>query len=201
MNAENGSSKPLGQSQPLPTDSQLIEACLAGDAEAWARLLRRYGSLIYSIAYRHGLGRDDAGDVFQLVSIALLDHLTDLRDATKLPGWIATIARRYAADVAARNRRQAARDMRVQPENVQQTWDEATPEELLSSLRDQMLVREAMERLPDRCRQLLTLLFSEEEDVSYAEIARRLDMPIGSIGPMRSRCLEQLRRILEEAGF
>jgi len=200
MNSGQSSSGSAKQDPARLTDGELIEACLGGDEDAWAQLIRRYGSLIYSIAYQYELGRDDAGDVFQLVSISLLEHLEDLRDATKLPAWIATITRRHAANVAARKRRQAGRDVEVAPHDEAAVDDRAV-EELLSNLRDQMLVREAMERLPERCRELLTLLFSEEEDVAYAEIARRLDMPIGSIGPTRNRCLEQLRRILEEFGF
>jgi DNA-directed RNA polymerase specialized sigma24 family protein len=52
----------------------------------------------------------------------------------------------------------------------------------------------AFERLPDRCRTLLRLLIVVQPP--YAEVAVALDMPIGSIGPTRARCLDRLRRLL-----
>jgi RNA polymerase sigma factor (sigma-70 family) len=51
----------------------------------------------------------------------------------------------------------------------------------------------------DRCRRLLRVLVADPP-LSYTEVAEVLEMPIGSIGPTRRRCLEQLRKRLEEAG-
>ena len=42
-------------------------AGLPGDAAAWEELVRRYGKLVYSIAVRSGLSREDSDDVFQIV--------------------------------------------------------------------------------------------------------------------------------------
>ena len=58
-----------------------------------------------------------------------------------------------------------------------------------------MLVRRALDDLPDRHRQLLDLLLASPP-VSYRDISARLGMPIGSIGPTRKRCLGKLREIL-----
>jgi DNA-directed RNA polymerase specialized sigma24 family protein len=61
-------------------------------------------------------------------------------------------------------------------------------------------VRRAFRRISDRCQSLLRLLAAPEE-LSYEEIAAALEMPIGAIGPTRARCLDQLRRAPELAGF
>ena len=58
-------------------------------------------------------------------------------------------------------------------------------------------VRMAAERLPARCQRLLGLLM-RGDDLPYKEIAEQLNMPIGSLGPTRGRCLEHLRHILDE---
>lgn len=189
------------QDPSVPTDGELIERCLAGDEQAWDHLLRRYGRLIYSVALQNGLTADDAADVFQMVSMTMLTHLAELRDVDRFPAWVATVARRHALHVIERNRRSAGGESAQQPNTDVDVAAGEDPENLLSSLRDQILVQQAMERLPERCRQLLSLLFSEEAGVSYAEIAERLKMPIGSVGPTRARCLERLRQILEEMGF
>jgi DNA-directed RNA polymerase specialized sigma24 family protein len=59
-------------------------------------------------------------------------------------------------------------------------------------------VREGLESLPDRCRDLLIMLFYQKDELSYADIARRMKMPIPSIGPTRARCLEKLKKVLEK---
>jgi DNA-directed RNA polymerase specialized sigma24 family protein len=57
-------------------------------------------------------------------------------------------------------------------------------------------VQRALERLGERCRQLLHALFSGDSP-GYEAIATRLGLPIGSIGPTRARCLARLRRLIE----
>ena len=63
-----------------------------------------------------------------------------------------------------------------------------------------LLVRRAVDRLGDRCRELLRLLYSSDE-LSYTEIAGALQMPIGSIGPTRARCLDRLRTLATAEGL
>ena len=63
------------------------------------------------------------------------------------------------------------------------------------------LVGHAVERMDGRCRELLKLLFWETPSPPYDEVAARIGMPIGSLGPTRGRCLEKLRAALAELGF
>ncbi|MFI5386177.1 MAG: RNA polymerase sigma factor, partial [Fimbriimonadales bacterium] len=62
------------------------------------------------------------------------------------------------------------------------------------------LVRRYVGALNDRCRELLSMLYLRD-DPSYIEVAEKLGMPIGAIGPTRARCLDKLRRDLERGGF
>ena len=62
-------------------------------------------------------------------------------------------------------------------------------------------LRRAMSELPPRCRQLVRMLFYDEPARSYQEIAKTLGIAVGSIGFIRQRCLERLRKRLLEAGF
>jgi DNA-directed RNA polymerase specialized sigma24 family protein len=63
------------------------------------------------------------------------------------------------------------------------------------------MVREAMIELPDRCRRLLTMLYCDDPPAAYTEVAETLDLPLGSIGPNRARCLQRLHKILQGLGF
>lgn len=67
-----------------------------------------------------------------------------------------------------------------------------TEQEVLMAERHAAL-REALTRLPPDCQQLIALLI-EDPPVSYAEISAKLGIPVGTIGPNRSRCLDKLRR-------
>ncbi len=82
---------------------------------------------------------------------------------------------------------------------VGQLADEAPlAAEMLSELQQLHRLRQALDRLDERCRELLLLTFrADDEHVPYDEVSRRLSMPVGSIGPTRSRCLGKLRKLVE----
>ena len=77
-----------------PSDSDLIEACLAGDRQAWNELVARYARLVYAITRRKGLSSEDAADVFQEVFAIVYHQLYSLRSRESLAAWIITIAQR-----------------------------------------------------------------------------------------------------------
>src|SRR5215471_8413211 len=73
------------------SDAELISRCLNKDAQAWETLIRRYQRLIGSITVKFRLSREDAADVFQLVSINLFKQLAALRRESKLSSWFITV--------------------------------------------------------------------------------------------------------------
>jgi DNA-directed RNA polymerase specialized sigma24 family protein len=62
-------------------------------------------------------------------------------------------------------------------------------------------VRDAITTLPERCREMIELLFFETPPIPYAEVAKRLSLATGSIGFIRGRCLKRLKNVLEQKGF
>ena len=187
-------------------DAALICACRDGNQMAWNALIARYEGLIYSLALRSGLPTADAEDVFQDVCVILFDHLCELRDISRLPGWLAMTTRR---EVWRRFRRAEA--ARLAESNLTRSQSESMalasgqnaelPEEALLSIERRSELQQALQALPERCRRLLTLLYCVEPPCSYAEAAERLCIPLGSIGPERARSLKRLQKILETSGF
>ncbi|MFQ5857049.1 MAG: RNA polymerase sigma factor [Anaerolineae bacterium] len=180
-----------------PSTAQLIAACSAGDADAWDALVTRYERLIYTIPLRYGLTPSEADDVFQTVWLKLLQHLPTLRQPDRVAAWLVTTTRRECWD-----RRRGAdhkRELLMAPESLpDDSWvEEVTPEEIVIRYEQQNAVRQAIDRLEERCRHLLRQLYYEATRPTYAEIAEKLGMPVGAIGPTRARCLEKLRRVLE----
>ena len=66
---------------------------------------------------------------------------------------------------------------------------------------EQQNVRNAVNKLPDRCRRLLELLYFETSNPTYEQIGKTMNMPVASIGPTRARCLEKLRTVFRQKGI
>ena len=178
-------------------DARLVERCLGGDARAWAALVARHERLVYAVARSYRLSDDDLGDVFQDVFAALVRGLPRIRDARTLVRWLSSTTERIARATALRRRREQALAV-PDPEVVEALpADQPAIGAELETLEEQALVRLALAGLPAGCRRLLAALYYEDPVPDYAALARRLGMPIGSLGPTRARCIERLRHSLE----
>jgi RNA polymerase sigma factor (sigma-70 family) len=182
---------------PVP---DLVARAAHGDQHAWNLLVERYARLVWSICRRHRLSNADIEDVSQTVWLRLVQQLDELRDARALPGWLATTTHRECIRVSLANSRQrAALDRSLGPDHspdlVRQ--DIAAPDEMVADalLQDEraLALRTGFAELSPECRRLLSVLLRDPPP-SYKEISSQLEMPIGSIGPNRARCLEKLRR-------
>ncbi len=184
------------------SDSELISMCLAHDADAWEALIRRYQRLIISIALNCGLNSEDALDVFQSVSVILLQKLQTLREQEKVGPWLSMIAKHESWHL----KRKAGRLNLLEEqewEQIAESTEAARPEpdQAYYKIERQHMIRRAEEQLSTQCRRLLALLFSETDSPSYVEIGRVLAIPISSIGPTRARCLTKMKGILAQLGF
>ncbi|HXF61642.1 MAG TPA: sigma-70 family RNA polymerase sigma factor [Caldilineaceae bacterium] len=190
-----------------PTNQELIDRCLRGDDGAWRTLVHRYSRLVHAVAVQHGLRDGEVDDVGQEVFLALAQGLHRIEDAERLPAWLVTTARRTCWRLLHQRRREGpagSADLTeadtLVGEPVAAVRVPSLPE-LLAGWERQALLQEGLSKLGERCRALLEALFLDPGEPSYEQIAARLGMPKGSIGPTRNRCLEQLRAILEGLGF
>ena len=178
-------------------DPELISLCLKGDTQAWESLILRYKRLIYSIPVKFAFSPSDCSDVFQSVCLRLIEHLGELKDESKVSGWLITTTTRQCIHVRALKRRETS---------TEDGYDEpADPSDNLEEIRIQIQaqqnVREAVDQLAERCRKLLDLLYFDPKDPSYEYIAQTMQMPVASIGPTRARCLDKLRTVLRRKGI
>jgi RNA polymerase sigma factor (sigma-70 family) len=172
--------------------ADLIQRAAANDQHAWNILVDRYTGLLWSVARAYRLNHADAADVVQTTWLRLAEHLGRLRDPSSLPTWLTTTARRECFRVL----RSAGRVIPIADHdqlagNADQDLD---PEgQLLLAERDRELWQ-AFSRLPEASQRLLRVVVAD--GASYREVAAALDIPIGSIGPMRARALRRLRQEL-----
>jgi RNA polymerase sigma factor (sigma-70 family) len=173
---------------PLP---ELVRAAAAGDQEAWSKLVVKYLPLVFSIVHRYRLTQTDAQDVSQTLWLRLLEHLGDVRDPMALPGWISVTTKNETLRLLKARSRSVQVDPLSSPILDRGSDGKASDEDLLRSERRQM-VRDGLDELAPKQRALLLLLV-QDPPLSYQEISRLLDIPVGSIGPTRARYLDSLR--------
>ena len=171
----------------------LVRRAQAGDQAAWNALVDRYANLLWSVARAHRLSQSDAGDVVQTTWLRLVEHLGRIEDPERLPGWLATTARRECLHLLRRTGRELVG--LVDDAALDVVDEQAAPLDarLLADERDAVLWS-CFERMSERCRTLLRVLMAAEPP-AYTEVAASLGMPIGSIGPTRGRCLQRLREL------
>jgi RNA polymerase sigma factor (sigma-70 family) len=169
----------------------LVTRATRGDQDAWNELVERYAPLVYTVCTRYRLSIHDIEDVGQNVWLLLVEQLGKLREPAALPGWLATTTARECLRVVTAAHKSERMGTGLD-DAVLFVDDAMIDEEILMAERNAAL-RAAFAQLPPRCQQLLSMLMSDPPR-SYAEIHAKLDIPVGSIGPQRARCLERLRR-------
>jgi RNA polymerase sigma factor (sigma-70 family) len=172
--------------------TDLVARVRNGDKQAWDDLVERFAPLVWSICRRHQLSDADADDVQQSVWLLVVSQLDKIRDPAALAGWLATTTRRACGRVLRAARAPLAAGYVRDAETIPDQQAGMVDQELLAADRHAAL-REALTRLPPCCQQLISMLI-QDPPVPYAQISAALNIPVGSIGPRRSRCLDKLRR-------
>lgn len=184
------------------SDADLVNQCREGRQGAWSVLVRRYQRLVYTVPRRAGLSDAAAADVFQTTFTRLVEHLERLADPARVRAWLVTTARRETLRLLEESRRIAV------PADADTADDDdpleripsgdPLPDAVLAELQEFDRLRQAVDRLDPRTRQFVELVFLQDEPLPYSEVAARLGIAEGSIGPTRARALAKLRRLLDE---
>jgi RNA polymerase sigma factor (sigma-70 family) len=192
---------PEGAAEPPPASprwqqaAELFRAWRAGDAGAMDALVRLMTPTLWHVVRAYGIERSLAEDVVQTTWLRLVRGQERIQDASAVSAWLTVTARREAWRVgSAHSRTDLKEDVDLEPllPVANSAEDEATTRDDASRL------WAAVQRLDERCRRLIRVVaFDERPD--YRGLAEDLGMPVGSIGPTRSRCLGKLRTLLGDA--
>jgi RNA polymerase sigma factor (sigma-70 family) len=179
--------------QTLP---DLVRQAREGDKGAWNTLIGRLKGLVWRASAGCGLTMADREDVFAATFFRLFEHLDNIREPEKLPGWVATTARNEVRQLLRSKRR-------TEPRSEIEGWENSDIMGVDEGLLDGELRRAlqaAFVRLGCPCRELLRLV-SAVPPLSYDQVSDLMGVPRGSVGPTRQRCLERLRRSPELRPF
>ncbi len=182
---EHGTNK-----DPFDND-ELLSRCIEGDDLAWRELVARYSNLVYSAAMQTGIDTDVANDVFQQVWMELHRSLDRIDNLRAVPRWLVVTTRR----IAYRNAVVASRWLH----DVQEDSIEPAPgaDAHLVALEQRHELEVALGKISDRCERLLRMLFYSSRKSTYQEISDDMGLMSHSVGPLRTRCLRSLRKLLE----
>jgi len=181
----------------LSSDTKLVGECLKGNESAWSALIDKYKNLIFSIAVRRGFSRDEATDIFQTVAAQLLSELGRIRKPEALAAWLIQVTSNKCIQWNARRFRETPDEKAV----LASALDGETAESLFLQAEREQTLRCAVQQATPQCRELIKLLFFENPPLPYQEVAASLGIATGSIGFVRRKCLDRLRRYLANAGF
>jgi RNA polymerase sigma factor (sigma-70 family) len=177
-----------GRPERIDELTPVVRAAAGGDREAWERLVDYFSGLVTSVTRAHRLGHADGADVAQTVWLRLFEHLGDLEQPEAIGAWLTSVARNECLRVLRRAEREVPDDGVEPPHHVPGEHDE-----VLLHVERLMALRDAMHDLPERDHAMVGLLLREPRP-TYAEISAALGLPLGSVGPLRQRCLDRLRR-------
>ena len=187
---------PPAERFPTADFDALVALALDGERAAWEELVERLHRVAWRAIAGFDLAVEDRKDAFAATFCRLYERLDTVREPAKLPGWVATTARNEVLTLLrSRKRDIPTDDVDLRQPVVHLDFAEALMD---AELRDAL--QGALARLSPACQQLLRLL-TVDPPLSYAEIGELLDIPHGSIGPTRQRCLERLREAPELRPF
>jgi RNA polymerase sigma factor (sigma-70 family) len=181
----------------------LVQSAVDGDAAAWKALVEGLSPLVWSVVRAHRLGDADAHEVYQTVWFRFAQHLGRIREPEKAGSWLASTARHECLKVLKSLRRLTVTS---DPQLLDRVSEDRTPEQSVLDSEEAAAESERIrwmwqefEELGDRCRQLLRVLMASPPP-SYQEVSSALGIAVGSIGPLRQRCLRRLRARLDARG-
>lgn len=167
----------------------LVQRARAGEPDAWTQLVQRFDGKLRQVARSYRLSPAEIDDVVQTTWLNLFEGIEQIRSPGAISAWLITATRRTALR---RIQRHVREQLTADPELDHRVDDDGPDATLLARERRDVLAA-AIDRLPDRQRDLVSVLLTEPT-LEYREIAELLSMPIGSVGPIRARSLARLAR-------
>jgi RNA polymerase sigma-70 factor, ECF subfamily len=191
----------FSRAQPAATTDELIERCLRGDQAAWEAIVRQHWRKVFNVAYKFVGKHDEAEDLTQDIFLKVFKSLETFDRRANFQTWLISVSRNLCIDHyrSVRKERETI-DRAVDPGQLTPASSDAGPHAALEQRDRVVLLREAMQSLPDALR--TAVLLRDIQELTYQEIADRLDLPEGTVKSRinrgRTELARQIRRLREQ---
>ena len=175
----------------------LIQRCLAGDQDAWADIVRQYRRRVYSVAYKFTGNHEEAEDLTQDIFIKVFRALHTFDRRANFQTWLISVSRNMCIDhyrSVRKERETINRD--INADDLLPVAEGLPADALLEQQGQAALLRRALAALPDPLRLAVTL--RDLQDLSYHDIARRLQVPEGTVKSRINRGRAELVRLVRQ---
>lgn len=178
--------------QPAPSD-ELIERCLQGDQLAWEAIVRQHWRKVFNVAYKFVGKHDEAEDLAQDIFLKIFKSLGTFDRRANFQTWLISVSRNLCIDHyrSVRKERETI-DRDVDPGDLSPTSHEVSPYAALEQRDRVVLLREALEKLPETLK--TAVLLRDIQELSYQEIATELRLPEGTVKSRINRGRTELAR-------
>lgn len=190
-------------SENAKNDLRLVSLALEGDQKAYAELLNRYRDAIYFMLLKMVNNRDDANDLAIETFAKAFQNLEKYKPDYAFSTWLFKIATNNCIDYIRKKKLKTFSIDQTQGEDGEnsRTFEIAgnspTPEESMIRKQKSTLLKDVVDKLPQRYRKLVILRYFEEN--SYEEIAEQLDIPLGTVKAQLFRAHNLLSNILKHS--
>ena len=180
-------------SEPTDSTDALIEACLQGNQSAWNTIVSRYRRKVFNVAYTFVGRHDEAEDLTQDIFLKIFKALRTFDRRANFTTWIVSVSRNLCIDHYRRVRKEReVVDRRVDASELTPVAGDIDAFARLDRFDRRALLREALAALPDTLRTAVAM--RDLQELSYQEIARRLDLPDGTVKSRINRGRHELAR-------
>ena len=190
-----------GKTESRREDLHLISAAIHGDQSAYRDLMKKYRDSIFNLIYRIIRDREQVEDLTQETFVKAFASLRNFNREYAFSTWLYKIATNSSIDYIRKkklltmsiNKPISQEDSDYSFELPDSTWE---PDKFIMARQKSKIIAEAIERLPPKYRQVIIMRHNEERD--YAEIAKMLKIPIGTVKAHIFRARELLYKYLRE---
>jgi RNA polymerase sigma-70 factor (ECF subfamily) len=183
----------MPQLEIQPTDETLVTAARGGDRQAFGRLVERYFSTVWTMAYARLRRRSCADDVAQEVFLVAFLRLESLSDGRRFGGWLGRITRNRAVDWLRQKQRSSQLVAMVSMESLEDVT--AAQDPAMDQEEEHQAVRDAIFALPQAQREIVLLRFAE--GLNHTQIAQRLEIHPVTVGRHLEKAMATMRTTLE----
>ena len=158
----------------------LIQRCLLGDQLAWEQIVQQYRRKVFNVAYKFVGRHDEAEDLTQDIFLKVFKSLNTFDRRANFQTWLISVSRNLCIDHyrSVRKERETI-DRAVDASELSPTSREPGPIAAIEQKDRVVLLRQALAELPDTLR--AAVVMRDIQELSYQEIADRLDLPEGTV--------------------